>query len=363
MRLFGIVCALALAVAGPAHAADSVLPTAQARLAPVNPRALQMPRGIDVFGRAAAQCAPALAGVTLDGSNLSIELESPQTGCNSQRNVAFNLRVDPMVHAGMPILPGQVYRVRIYAKSGGVSQLIAFQLLDTNDAAAAPIPENGFWWSQAGKESGAASAGTGANLEWQDGQLAVGLFGFDESGLSTWSFGSARQKGRLATIDLVQLAHGDPPFAAAGNTPSADYGPRLEIEFLSPVHARAWLVRHEAGRDLEVRAFELGRTSFANGPVGTAWSGQWVLVTDDSAAPRLFEFADPSSQDAETFHLVDEGNDARLDCRLGAYTRQPGLCTLSAAAVPLADFDQIGLDRLTGRSGEGARVKLIRVPQ
>ena len=362
MRLFGALCAFALAAFGPAHAADPLLPTAQVRLASVNPRALQTPPGIYVIGRAPAQCAPTLAGVSLDGSNLDIELESPQTGCNSQRNAAYNLRADPMVHAGMPILPGQVYRVRIYAKIGGVSQLIAFQLLDTNDAAAAPIPESGFWWSQAGKESGPASAGTGANLEWQDGQLAVSLFGFDESGLSTWSFGSTRQKGRVATVALVQLANGDPPFVAAGNTPSADYGPRLEIEFLSPVRARAWLVRHEAGRDIEVRALDLGRTSFANGPVGTAWSGQWVLVTDDSATPRLFEFADPSSQDAETFHLADEANDARLDCRLGADSRQPGLCTLSAAAVPLADFDQIGLNHLIGRNSQGARVKLLRVP-
>lgn len=320
-------------------------------------------RQLNVYGRAPARCAPAIAGVTLDGTDLAIELSSPQTGCDGKRTLPFNLRIDPATSAGVPLLPGQVYRARVYAQSGGVAQLIAFHLIDTNSPASAPIPESGFWWSQAGKDSGPASAGTGASMEWQDGQLAVGLFGFAPTGAPTWSFGSTRLLGRTANVALVQLANGDTPFAATGNQPSAEYGPRLEIEFLSPTRARAWIVRHEDSRDLEVRAINLSRTQFATGSAGTAWSGQWVLVADDNDTPRLFEFAEPSSQDAESFHLADAANDASLDCRLAEDSQHPGVCTLSAAAVPLADFDQVGLDRLSGRSNNGARVKLIRVPR
>ena len=361
LRFAGAACAAALFASAPAYAADLRLPSAQVRIDPGTASASQMPRQISVYGRAPARCAPTVAGVSLDGADLDIELKVPQTGCNERRSVPFNLRIDPVASAGMPILPGQVYRARIYAQDRGSSPLIAFQLLDTTAPGAAAVPENGFWWSQTGKDSGPASPGTGANIEWQDGQLAVGLFGFADSGAPTWSFGSTPLHGRIATVSLVQLADGDPPFAPTGSQPSAEYGPRLEIEFLTPTSARAWLVRHEAGRDLEVRALNLARSRFASGPVGTAWSGQWVLVADDNGAPRLFEFAEPSSQDAETFHLADPGNDARLDCRLAAGSQQPGLCTLSAAAVTLADFDQVGLDRLSGRSNDGARVKLIRV--
>jgi hypothetical protein len=31
--------------------------------------------------------------------------------------------------------------------------------------------------------------------------------------------------------------------------------------------------------------------------------------------------------------------------------------------LPLADFDQVGLDRMTGRDATGARVSLLRVPR
>lgn len=356
-------CAAALFACAGAGAAEPLLPTAQVRIDPATASTSQMPRQLNVFGRAPAKCAPTIGGVTLDGVDLAIELSSPQTACDGARTIPFNLRIDPVVSAGVPILPGQVYRVRVYAQGGGGSQLLAFHLLDTYAAAAAIAPENGFWWSQAGKDSGPASLGTGASVEYQDGQLALGLFGFATSGAPTWSFGSTRLQGRVANLALVQLANGDPPFAPTGSQPSAEYGPRLELEFLSPTRARAWLVRHDAGRDLEVRALNLARSPFATGPIGTAWSGQWVLVADDNGAPRLFEFAEASSQDAETFHLADAGNDASLDCRLAEGTQQPGMCTLSAATVPLADFDQVGLDRLSGRSNDGARVKLIRVPR
>ncbi|MEO5558372.1 MAG: hypothetical protein ABIO49_01495 [Dokdonella sp.] len=242
--------------------------------------------------------------------------------------------------------------------TSAAATLAAFHLLDTNSAVSAPTPENGFWWSEAGE-----AAGSSASLELQDGQLAVGFFGFADSGLPTWYFGTARPNGRIASVPLVQLANGDPMFAPIGNKPTAAAGPRLEIEFVSPTQARAWLVRSEGGRDVQVRPLLLARSQFATGAPGTSWSGQWVLVPDDKGPPRVFEFADPSSQDAETFHLSDAGNDATLDCRLGSASRRPEVCTLSTNATPIADFDQIGLDHLTGRGSDGARMKLVRIPR
>ncbi len=320
-------------------------------------------RQIGLHGSAPARCVPDVSRVVVDGIDLSIELKTPQTGCDANRQQPFSLRVDPATSAGVPILPGQVYRVRVYANNGGTSQLLAFHLLDTNTPTSAPTPENGFWWSEASTENGAASPGNGASIELQDGQLAIGLFGFNDTGAATWYFGTARPSGRVATASLVQLANGDPPFAPSGSQPVAQAGPRIEIEFLSPSRAHAWLVRNESGRDVEVRALTLARSRFAAGAIGNAWNGQWVLVPDEGGAPRVFDFSAPVSQDAETFHLADAGSDAGLDCRLANGAQRPELCTLSVAATVLADFDQIGIDHLAGRSSTGARVKLVRVPR
>lgn len=356
------VCAL-LACAG-ARAADGNASALRVQLDPVaTGNATLVSRQIGLYGSAPARCAPEVSRVIVDGVDLSVELKAPQTGCDANRTQAFGLHVDPAASAGVPILPGQVYRVRVYANNGGTSQLLAFHLLDTNTPASAPTPENGFWWSEASAESGAASAGNGASIELQDGQLAIGLFGFNDGGAATWYFGTARPNGRVAAASLVQLANGDPPFAPSGSQPVAQPGPRIEIEFLSPSRAHAWLVRNEAGRDVEVRALTLARSRFAAGAVGNAWNGQWVLVPDDSGAPRVFDFSASASQDAETFHLADAGSDAGLDCRLANGAQRPQLCTLSVAATALADFDQIGLDHLAGRSSTGARVKLVRVPR
>jgi hypothetical protein len=351
----GSICALLACTS--VHAA---VPEVHLRLIRTN--ALAAPQ-VGLYGTAAAACPPEVARVTLDGADLSIELKSPQLACDSAHTAPFALQVDPAASAGVPILPGQVYRVHVYSIDAGAESLLAFHLLDTNTPTSAPTPEDGLWWSQASAETGAAVPGNGASIEFQNGQLAVGWLGFNDVGAATWYFGSAQPTGRVASVAMVQLANGDPPFAPTGNPPSAQPGPRLEVEFLSPTRARAYLVRNEAGRDVEVRALTLARSRFSSGPAANAWAGQWVLVPDDNGTPRVFEFSEPSSQDAETFHLADVGNDATLDCRVASGTQSPDVCTLSVAATTLADFDQIGIDHLSGHGSAGARVKLLRVPR
>lgn len=346
-----------------AHAAPQPYPTALRVKLLAAPAAATAAPAIGIYGRAPAHCAPEVDRVTLDGTDLGILLKSARTGCDVRRSIAFALRVDPAASARLPLLPGQVYRVRVYADEDGAQSLLAFRLLDTTASAAAPQPENGMWWSQAGAEAGAASAGSGASMEFQDGQIAVGLFGFNDAGAATWYFGSAPLDGRVARVSLVQLADGDPLFAPLGNRPTAEAGPRLEIEFSSPSSARAWLVRNENGLDLEVRPLALARSRFSTAPLANAWTGEWVLVPDEDGTPRTFEFSDSSSKDAETFHLSDQAHDASLDCRVVGGTRQPDVCTLSVAAATLADFDQVGIDHLVGRGVDGARMRLVRVPR
>jgi hypothetical protein len=358
----GILACLWLLLAGAsAHAANAL---SDLRMTLVAPPPTRVAPDIALSGKAAAQCAPVLDRVTLDRIDLTIELKLPTTGCDSRRTQSFALRVNPAQNTGMPILPGQVYRVRVYATADGATHLVAFRLIDTNSPASAPVPENGFWWSQADTETGPASAGSGASIEMQDGQLAVGLFGFTDTGAATWYFGSARPSGRIASVSLVQLANGDSPFAPSGSQPSAHAGPRLDLEFLSPTTAHAWLIAPENGTEngyLQVRAMTLARSRFATGPIGDTWNGQWVLVNDTNASARVFQFAQASSLDAETFRLVDANSDATLECRTASATQQPETCSLTANSLPLADFDQVGIDRLDGRDPSGNHVKLIRI--
>ncbi len=359
-RVFvGVICIAALVAGAQALAAPQI----RMRLESTSPVRGRGPTRISLYGRAAVHCKPTLERVTLDGLDLNIELANPETACDDRYPVPFALRVDPSRSTGLPILPGQVYRVRVYARTGNSTSLVAFQLLDTHSLDSASIPENGFWWPESAPGNAARSYGQGASMEWQDGLLAVSLFGFSDAGTPTWYFGSTRPHGRVAEISLVQLTNGDPLFAQGGTQPAAQAGPRLHLEFLSPARTRAWLVRGEEGRSIDVRTLVLSRSRFTTDVVGSTWSGQWVLVADEKSVPRRFEFADASSRDAQSFHLADTGNDASLDCRTDGANGFPDLCTLSVAAVPLADFDSIGVDHLGGRDSGGAHVTLMRVPR
>jgi hypothetical protein len=314
---------------------------------------------IQIGGTASAGCLPRVEGLTVDGADLSIELSAAATGCRTDRQVPFHVAVDPA--ASSALLAPEVYRVHVYSGSAMNPRLIAFSLLDLSTSA--PIaPESGFWWTQADADR-TVTAGAGASLEMQDNQLAVGLLGFGGTGAATWAFGSATLGNRTAKVSLVQLSNGDPWFSPIGAEPEVRSAPRLEIEFLSPSRARAWLVRANDDGRVDVRTLVLARSAFSSGPAGTAWAGRWVLIPEDGGAPRVFELGSPTHRDTESFRLVDAAGDAALDCRLVAGAQQADACALSAAGAPLADFDQVGYDRLSGRDAAGTPIQLLRVPR
>ncbi|HEY6941380.1 hypothetical protein [Dokdonella sp.] len=313
---------------------------------------------IGLVGQAPARCLPAVARVTVDGDDVGVMLHAPATGC-ARGTIAYALHVDPSM-SGTPLSAGRTYRVSVFSDATDLPGLVAFRVLDTSaSSAGAPQPENGFWWSEAALETGPASRSTGISLEAQGDQLAVSLFGFGDDGSPVWYFGSARRKGRIAVVPLLELRNGDPLFSPTGSRPSAIEGLRLELDFLSPSRARAWLVRSDDRRDIAVRALALSRSSFSNAD-GAEWSGRWILVGDDEATLRQFEFGAPTRRDAGALHYV-AADGASLDCRSAPLASAPDFCTLSLGASAVADFDQVGLDRLDGRDGNGARVQLLRV--
>lgn len=352
--VFALIAVLAM-FALPASATDGV----GALRIGLAPQSAKTPRAIDVSGTAPAGCLPRIEQVTIDGADVNIALSASATGCKPLRRIPFRLQADVM-SGGM--VTASVYRVRVYTGSSTSPRLAAFALIDASASSLAPVPESGFWWTQTGPDT-VAAAGTGMSLELQQNQLAASLLGFAESGASSWLFGSTPLNGRVARIPLVELANGEDWFSAIGTRPNAQSGPRLEIEFLSPTRARAYLVRGEDSDNVQVRPLLLSRTAFATGAAGTSWVGRWVLIREEGGEPRMFDFAGPTNRDADSFRLTDTANDAVLDCRLVSGTQQADACTLSTSAATIGDFDQVGFDHFSGHSVDGAPIQLLRVPR
>src|SRR3982751_6081081 len=69
---------------------------------------------IAIEGSAPAGCVPKVARILLDGTDISVELTAPATGCK-QHEVPFHLTADAAATAGLRVLPPAVYRVHVYS--------------------------------------------------------------------------------------------------------------------------------------------------------------------------------------------------------------------------------------------------------
>lgn len=313
-------------------------------------------------------CVPRIQSTRLAGAEIDLIARTATLGCRSGAT-AYEQRANPALQAGLLHLPARVYAVRAYLARGTQTPVLSrFTLLDATEDDPAPAVENGFWWTVAlGDESVPALAGSGISLERQGDQIAVGLFGFDETGKATWFFGSARLEGRVARVALVRLRDGEEPFGQVSARPVAESGPELQIAFEGPAQAKAWLVRPSptgASDAIDVRPLVLQRSAFGSGAPGQGWLGRWVAVGDaDRSRMRLFDFGRLSSEDGESFRVEDAQSGLALSCRLGLQTAEqpPATCTLYEASTVIAVFDRIGIDRLEGRSADGERLRLVRV--
>lgn len=316
----------------------------------------------ELTGSAPARCMPSVSAASVIGADVDVRLRFPATACVEGRLVPFSLTADAASITGTPLPRGPVYHVSVHDEDGN---LLAFHALETTTLKNSPIPENGFWWPLPNDAAGApVAAGSGVGIESQGLQLAINVFGFEDTGVPVWYFAGTRQNGRVASASLVELQHGDGLFATNGKRPIAQAGPRIEFEFLSSSEARAWLVDNDGNRDTSVREIRLSRTSFArNASAASRIAGRWVLVSDAEAAPRQFNFAEQPTPTANGVSLGDADADASLGCRVDANTQTATLCSLSVGGSLLADFDRIGLDRLTGHASDGTSVQLLRVPQ
>lgn len=310
-------------------------------------------------------CLPQLLRSSMVDWHIDVELRSTRHDCVATPT-PLSLRFNPSREAGQKQMPVGVYEVRFYlARDNGFSELIAFNLLRAGWRGSGFRPESGFWWSVSNADR-AFLAGSGLSIEQQGETLAVTLLSY-EAGNAVWYFGNARAAGTLARVPLVRMFGGDSPFSAVGTPPQVEAALTLDLNFLSPSRATAWLTRPYAdGREgIQIQSLDLLRLPFDGNSNGAAWKGQWVLIGEESRQATVFDMNEVATSGAGNFILRSRGDGAELQCRLedvGGHA-VPTICSLLDGSDLLADFDKIGLDQLIGRSPEGQNMRLVRLPR
>lgn len=310
-------------------------------------------------------CLPQLLRSSMVDGHIDVELRSTGHDC-VKAPTPMSLRFNPSREAGQMQMPVGVYEVRFYlARDNGFSELIAFNLLRAGWRDSSFRPESGFWWSVSNTNR-AFLAGSGLSIEQQGETLAVTLLSY-EAGNAVWYFGNARAAGTLARVPLVRMFGGDSPFSAVGTPPQVEAALTLDLNFLSPSRASAWLTRPFAdGREgIEIQSLDLLRLPFAGNANGAAWKGQWVLIGEESRQAAVFDLGEVATSGAGNFTLRSRADGAELQCRLEDFGEHsvPTFCSLLDGNELLADFDKIGLDRLIGRNPEGQNMRLVRLPR
>ncbi len=368
LRCFALLCLFLLAPFQSASATSSGPEDADLdmRLVAASEIAPQWPPDLIIDGTWSDACLPSLLRTRVVDFDIDIHLRSDGRACAAVRTT-FQLKVNPARESGLNQLPLGIYRVRLFlSHANGSNELIAFRLLRSGGDDRRSRPESGFWWSVPTANNIPALSGNGLSIEQQGDTLAVTWLSY-ESGAPAWYFGSQTMSGKIARIALSRMAGGGEAFAGPNAPPEIEPGLALNIEFLTPAHANAWLVRGQPGstRTIEVQDLNLVRLPFEEGHPGKGWQGDWALVVGDAAEARIIELTRPDMADAETFRVSDRLGSIKLQCRLDDVGNHPvaSFCTLTDGASVLADFDQVGLDRLSGLNADGVPVRLVRLPQ
>ncbi|MEZ5462429.1 hypothetical protein [Dokdonella sp.] len=368
---FCIVIAWAATFQGPLLAGSNSAPHSSSTdlsvsLVSVSEYAPHWPPDLEIRLVWPVSCLPVISRTTLEGFNIDVHLRGNTAHCATV-STPVSLKVNPARESGRDRLALGIYQVRLYLEqAGGNAELIGFRLLQSGGDITLSRPESGFWWSVPGSEFGQTLGGSGVSIEQQGDDIAVSLLSY-EAGSPVWYFGSATMPGNTTHVQLVRMVGGDEPFSAPFSSPGAEPGMSLHLEFLSPSQAHAWLVRPRSEDSLvvDIQPLNLMRVPFNEGPAGQHFRGEWVLVTDQARDAKVVTLVELITSDQESFRLVDKFGSVSLQCRsrdIGGYPSAV-FCSLTEGSTVLADFDQIGLDRLSGLDASGTAVRLIRLPR
>lgn len=308
-------------------------------------------------------CLPSVDAISLDGSELRIELRSKKPLC-ARASVPFDIDVDlaPQLGRRWPTTPLRV-SVLTANTATGPSQLRGFALIAPQPGPRA-VPASGLWWPLPESDATNPMAGTGFSFEIQGDTIAAAVLGRTGSGDAIWYFGTGRLRGRTTEIDLVAATRDGVDGARRAGDNAV-----LALDFDGNGRATAWLGRYEQGDNqpvLRQQVIALAHLPFAERTDGTAWQGDWVLLGATPGQPRS---ARQLRLSATGFIAVanyrlngDDGSVLSCEREPGApKAAPPQRCRLAdAKGAVIADFDAIDINRLDGFAPDRTPVQLIR---
>ena len=322
---------------------------------------------LTVNGTWPTQCPPTFENVSLNGEDLRVDARSMLGQC-ARQSMPFAIELNPALALQQATLTAGVYHVSFFAANGAQAQpqLRAFALVDNSaPTTAAIVPESGFWWTN---DSTQSNNHTVLSMELQGKQLSVALMSYAADGRASWQFGTAALDARTAHVALLRLEGGSDPFSAAATTPRGEPGLTLDLDFKSSAHAAAWLSRPAGSAEdpsIELQSLDLVRLPFSDAAIGSAWQGDWVLVSDgDQTAPLRIRLEQPQVLDGTSFSLRDNLVHIALDCQQDALDPElpPQHCVLRQAnGVELGRLDNVGIGRMDGVRADGAPWHLLRI--
>lgn len=268
-----------------------------------------------------------------------------------------------------PVPPaGQITPVRVFsARDDSAPSLVGFALHggQSHDQA----PDSGFWWPQDDDDG----SGNVLSLELQGDTLGIALLSHDDlSGAPVWYFGTSHLTGQTVHAELTRLDGGSSPFFGMHVQPIPQPGWTIDIAFASSTRAQIWLSRPSPVHrgELDLASMQFARRSFSKEAQTQQWRGTWLVARDaapddDGAStvwPARLDFTADQTLDKQHARLIGRDGEFALDCRFSAEDAGSAQnCTLrDAAGLPLAKFDQVGLDRLDGHDMQGHTVILLR---
>ena len=97
---------------------------------------------------------------------------------------------------------------------------------------------------------------------------------------------------------------------------------------------------------------------------GSAWQGDWVLVSDaQGAMPQRLRLDRSQGPDTQHIRIASADGSATLDCDAGSAQAAwpPRACTLQLADGSIDRFDSVAVTRMDGTDANGAAVHLLRI--
>jgi|GEM_PF-1477124 len=220
--------------------------------------------------------------------------------------------------------------------------------------------ESGIYWNDSIGAYPNSGPGVGITLDVQGERASVMAFYYDLGGNPVWYFGNGEIVADELKLDLHLLRGGQTllgDYRAPTDTLSAA---ELLIKFSSPSRFTALVsVPQGEGRALQVlsQTQSMVRFSIGYGPDNLRLGGAWaVLIGADTIRLELVS--------NEAGDLVDLRRGYALKCRRAQVGAEPPPrnCELSDSRDRVvADFDQIGLERMRGLSPAGATVVAVRL--